>query len=63
MVNSLHAGYFFGEFLYSSDFSAKLTFSKNSFKNTIRTNLDPDQARHNVRSGPEVIKLFHTQLS
>ena len=43
MLGTLHA------FLSSVDFS-KLTFSKKSFRNTIRVSnsLDPDQARHFV---------------
>ena len=47
-TNSLHAGYFF------MPLSSFATFSKNSFKNTIRvsSSLDPDQARHFV--GPDL---------
>ena len=48
-------------------FFSKLTFSRNSFKNTIRVSnsLNPDQDQHFVSPGPEVIKLFScsTQLS
>ena len=41
-------------FLSSADFFSKLTFWKNSFRNTIRmsNNLDPDQARRFV--GPDL---------
>ena len=48
-IHSLHAGYFFMLLLSSADFS-KLTFSKNSFRNTIKVSkgLDPDQNRHSV---------------
>ena len=51
--NSLHAGEFFMLLLSSAVFS-KLTFSKNSFRNTTRvsTSLDPDQDRHSV--GPDL---------
>ena len=37
--------------LSSADFFSKLTFSKNSFRNTIRVSnsFDPGQARHFVR--------------
>ena len=51
----------------SCNFFSKLTFSKISFRNTIRVSngLDLDQDRHFVGPGPEVIKLFPctTQLS
>ena len=60
--NSLHAGKFFMLMLLSADF-----FSKISFRNTIRVSngLDPDQNRHSVCPGLDVIKLFScsTQLS
>ena len=51
--NFLPPGKFFHGFL-SSDFFSKSTFSKNSFRNTIRVSnrLDPDQARHFV--GPDL---------
>ena len=41
-------------FLWSADFFSKLTFSKNSIRNTISVanSLDPDQARHYV--GPDL---------
>ena len=44
----------FHAFLSSADCFLKPTFSKNSFKNTIRVSnsLDPDQARHFV--GPDL---------
>ena len=53
MVNSLYTGYFFQAFVVICLFS-KLTFSKNTFTNTIRVSksLDPDQARHFV--GPDL---------
>ena len=40
--------------LLSADFFSKLTFSKSSFRNTIRVshNLDTDQDRHSV--GPDL---------
>ena len=40
--------------LLSADFFSNLTFSKNSFRNTIRLSnrLDPDQDRQNV--GPDL---------
>ena len=43
-----------GNFLSSADFSQNLTFSKNSYTNTIRVsnNLDPDQDQHSV--GPDL---------
>ena len=42
-------------FLSSADFLSKSTFSKTSFRNTIRVSnsLDPDQARQNV--GPDLV--------
>ena len=45
---------FYHSFLASADFFFKITFSKNSFRDTIRVsnNLDPDQARHFV--GPHL---------
>ena len=51
------------DFVSSADFFSKLTFSKNSFRNTIRINnfLDPDQGQHFV--GPDLVPncfvLFH----
>ena len=44
----------FQAFLPSADFFSKSTFSKNSFRNTIRVSnsLDPDQAQHFV--GPDL---------
>ena len=44
----------FPALLSSADFFSKSTFSKNSFRNTIRVSnsLDPDQARHFV--GPDL---------
>ena len=38
-------------FLLSADFFSKSSFSKNSFRNTIRVlnSIDPDQVRHFVR--------------
>ena len=41
-------------FLSSSEFFSKFTFSKNSFKNTIKVSndLDPDQDRHSI--GPDL---------
>ena len=44
----------FPAFSSSADFFSKSTFSKNSFKNTIKVSnsLDPDQARHFV--GPDL---------
>ena len=44
----------FSCFLLSKDFFSKLTFSKNSFRDTIRVSnsLDPDQARYFV--GPDL---------
>ena len=47
---SLHAGKFFMFFFSSADFFSKLTFSKTSFRNTIRvsTSFDPVQTRHFV---------------
>ena len=51
----LHAGKFFIFFLSPADFvSSKLTFSKNSYRNTIRVSnsLSPDQAQHFV--GPDL---------
>ena len=43
-------GNFSGFFLLSADFFSKLTFSKNSFRNSIRVSnsLDSDQDRHSV---------------
>ena len=40
--------------LSSADFFSKLTFSQNSFRNTVRmsNNLDPDKDRHYV--GPDL---------
>ena len=44
----------FHAFLLSADFVSKSTFSKNSFRYTIRVSnsLDPDQAKHFV--GPDL---------
>ena len=52
--NALHAGSFFMLFLSSAVFFSKSTFSKNSFKNTIRVSnrLDPDQNQCSV--GPDL---------
>ena len=49
-INSLHAGLFFMILLSSADLFSKFTFSKHSFRNTIResNSLDPDQDRHSV---------------
>ena len=49
--------------LSSADFFSKLTFSKNSLKNSIRVsdNLDPDQDRHSV--GPDLDLNFLQKLS
>ena len=48
--NSLPTGYFFMFFLLSADFFSKSTFSKKTFRNTIRisNSLNPDQARNFV---------------
>ena len=59
---SLHAGYFCMLFflLLSGDFFFKINLFKKSFRNTIResNSLDPDQARHFVRSdlGPNCLQ-------
>ena len=49
-----------GNFLLSADFFSKSIFSHNSFKNTFRVSnsLDPDHARHFVRSdlGPNCLQ-------
>ena len=52
MINSLHVGNFLKNFAVCWFFS-KLTFSKKSFRNTIRVSnsLDPVQAWQNVRPG------------
>ena len=44
-------------FLSSADFFSKTTFSKISFRNTIRVShsLDPDQAQHFV--GPDLVPI------
>ena len=45
----------FHAFLSSAEFFSKLTFSKYSFRNTIKVSnsLDPDQVRQNV--GPDLV--------
>ena len=52
--NYLHTGYFFMHLLSSAGFFSKLTFSKNSFRNTLRVSnsLDPEQDQHIV--GPDL---------
>ena len=49
--------------LSSTDYFSNLTFSDNSFRNTIRVsnNLDPDQERHNV--GPYLGPNYLQKLS
>ena len=51
---TLHAGKFFMIFCGLQIYFKKLTFSKTSFRNTIRVSnsLDPDQVRQNV--GPDL---------
>ena len=46
-------------FLSSADFFSKLTFSKNSFRNTIRVSKDFDSGleRHSVGPDQEMIKV------
>ena len=46
-------------------FVCKIDFYKDYFRDNFRVSnsLDPDQALLFVRPGPEVIKLFHAQLS
>ena len=57
-------GNFFMLLLLSADFFSKLTFSKQSFRNTIRVSncLDPDQDRLNVGPdlGPNCLKRLST---
>ena len=59
-LNYLHAGKVFMLLLSSADFFLKLTFSKKTFRNTIRVSngLDLDQDRQNVGS-----KLFAKVIS
>ena len=59
---SLHAGYFFMPLMSFANFFSKLTFSKNSFRNTIRVpiNLGPDQDKRSVDPdlGPNCLQLL-----
>ena len=52
LLNTLNAGYFFMLLVLTADFFSKLTFSKKSFRNTIRlrvsNSLGPDQDGHSV---------------
>ena len=60
---SLHAGYFFLLLLSSADFFSKLTFSKSSFRDTIRVanGLLPNQDRRSV--GPDLCPSCLQRLS
>ena len=53
----------FACFFVNTDFFSKSTFSKNSFRNTIRVSnsLDPDQAQHFV--GPDLCPICLQRLS
>ena len=53
-INSLRAVFFFHAFVVDCWLFSKMTFSKNSFRNTIRVSKgwDPDQDRHSV--GPDL---------
>ena len=60
--NILHAWYLFMLLLLTADFFQKFTFSKNSFRSTIRlsNNWDPDQDRHFVDPdlGPNCLRIY-----
>ena len=60
-VNSLHAGYLFMLPFSSADFFSKLTFSKNSFRNTHRVLMKRFGFRQNI--GPDLCPNCLQRLS
>ena len=61
LTNSLHTGYFF-ILLLSADFFSKLTFWKNSFRNTIRMSNSLDPGSKTVCQGYQLTTLVDKVL-